>query len=138
MEIRNKIERFEIEIKKIQKSRLINRLLVENKSIYEHLILDKENEPINAAYASSGIFFQYKLTEKHDYLKNFIFDTLDIINEKKKIYIEKHYYQFLNFMVNFIHLCFLITNDKSYLDKIRCIYVELLFMKNNHNIVHEK
>ena len=86
MEIRNKIERFEIEIKKIQKSRLVNGLLEENKNIYEHLILDKESELINVAYVSSGIFFQYTLTEKHDYLKNFIFDTLDTINEKK-IYI---------------------------------------------------
>ena len=51
MEIQNRIERFEIEIKNLQKNNIINGLLRENRNIYNSLIVlekdKKENTLIN-------------------------------------------------------------------------------------------
>lgn len=141
MEIQNRIERFEIEIKNLQKNNIINGLLRENRNIYNSLIVlekvKEENTLINIAYTSLGIFIQYKLTNNDNYLKTFIHEKMNIIHYKKESLDELYHYHVLKFMVNFIQLCFLVTQDKSYLSITNYIYVELLFRKNNHNIVHK-
>ena len=141
MDIQNKIERFKNEKISISKDNMINKLFQDNKVLYEYLsIYEKNNKKsyiINVAFTSICIFIEYQLTQKDNYLHEFIVEKLSYIQNKKSCIDKTYYYHLLKFLVNFIQICFLQTQDKSYLNHINCIYIELLFMNNNHNIEYK-
>lgn len=142
MDIQNKIERFEIEKKKLRKDDIINKLFQDNKVLYEYLLINEKNNKrsniINVAFTSIGIFIEYELTENDSYLQEFIVEKLEYIQNKKNCLDKTYYYHIVKFLVNFIQICFLKTQDKSYLSHTNCIHIELLFMKNNHNMEYKK
>ena len=134
--ILSNINRFQLLIKN-KKNEIENNLYKRNKDIYEQLIKLNEqvtNEMINIAYSSTSIFIEYYLQDNDKYLLEFIGDLNNKLSNIEGKFSNIYNTLVVDFLVNFIQLCYIHTLKKEYLQLMNCIHVDLLFYQSGHKI----
>ena len=135
--ILSNINRFQLLIKN-KKNEIENNLYRINKDIYTQLIIlnkDSTNKMINIAYSSTSIFIEYYLQDNDKYLLEFIGDLNNKLSYIEGKFSNIYYILIVDFLVNFIQLCYIHTSKKEYLQLMNCIHVDLLFHQSKH-IIH--
>ena len=135
--ILSNINRFQLLVKN-KKNDIESNLYKRNKDIYQQLIkLNKQvtNKMINIAYSSTSIFIQYYLIDNDEYLLEFIGKLNKKLSNLEDKFTNIYNTLIVDFLVNFIQLCYIHTLKKEYLQLMNCIHVDLLFHQSKH-IVH--